>query len=114
MQDPFRILLKWLESILRQKGDYCKENVLYKQLKRIDGTAHNGIQKLSFFFFYCLSFLLQTTFLFFQLSEQSSQRENEVHSCILKEAFKVEYSSDKKEGELQLAWVWLNVYNLAV
>lgn len=66
------------------------------------------------FFFYCLSFLLQTTFPFFQLSEQSSQRENEVHSCILKEAFKVEYSSNKEEGELRLAWLWLNVYNLAV
>ncbi|MED6253616.1 hypothetical protein ATANTOWER_018271 [Ataeniobius toweri] len=32
------------------------------------------------------------------LSEQSSQRQTEVHSCILKEAFKVEYSSNKEEG----------------
>lgn len=40
---------------------------------------------------------------FFLLSEQSSQRENEMHSCILKGAFKVEYISNKKEGELRLA-----------
>lgn len=38
---------------------------------------------------------------FSQLSEQSSQRENEVHSGILKEAFKVEYNSNKNEGELR-------------
>lgn len=33
--------------------------------------------------------------------------------CILKEAFKVEYSSKKNEGELRLDWVRLNVHNLA-
>lgn len=57
MQDPFRTVLERLASTLRQRGYYCEENVQYKQLKRIDGNAHNGIWKLSFFP-YCLSFLL--------------------------------------------------------
>lgn len=65
------------------------------------------MESKSFHFFLLLSLLPSPNNLpfFSQLSEQSSRRENEVYSCILKEAFKVEYSSDKKEGELQLARV---------
>ena len=56
MQDPFSTVLEWMASILSERENYCKENVLYKQLKRIDGSVHNGIWKLSFFL-HCLSFL---------------------------------------------------------
>lgn len=70
---------------------------MYKQLKRMECNVHNGIRKLSFLFSLSpSSFSKQPSFP--QLSMQSSLRENEVHSCRLKGAFKVEYSSDKGEG----------------
>lgn len=101
---PFRP--EHLGCKLTQKG-VIVEKTYSAQLKIIEDNALNGIWKLS-------SLPLLKTLPLFQKSEQSSYRENEVHWCILREAFKVEYSSNKKECELQLAWLWLNVYDLGV
>lgn len=98
----------------KAKGNYCEKYVQRTRLERIEGNVHNGIWKLSPPAFIVSPSFSKQPSLFSAIRAKFSEGENEVHSCILREAFKVEYSSNKKECELQLAWVWFNVCDLGV